>query len=372
MDGFHPFPLFEFEFHGAINVTTPSKLNQSWIQFARSLSADFWARLIDSVADSSSELFHWVIESRAMELPFPLFPFLFLFYFPNSGSSHVIQLSGFIARLSISFERDAFINRVWLELHGGAFLFFVCLELNRSGGACNQKTIQCNPKNNPAATWFHWLENWPVGRTAIARLQSPPIGTVWHSNSHHSFHRWRSKPSVLPPWSSGTPPPSHLSPTEQFQSNNSTSPSNKWRMNGRKMNQSEPWIWFHLISETSIQRSVPGHRSSFGFPVRIATKTSIHVYSIEIKRMGRGRPFPKHEKIKGFQQFPFFFFHYYYCSFSFLFFFLSFMIWLLTSFCLPFGKGQRTTRNREPPFFFLFRSTERDAGARCVSPASFY
>ena len=162
MDGFHPFPLFEFEFHGAINVTTPSKLNQSWIQFARSLSADFWARLIDSVADSSSELFHWVIESRAMELPFPLFPFLFLFYFPNSGSSHVIQLSGFIARLSISFERDAFINRVWLELHGGAFLFFVCLELNRSGGACNQKTIQCNPKNNPAATWFHWLENWPV------------------------------------------------------------------------------------------------------------------------------------------------------------------------------------------------------------------
>ena len=150
------------------------------------------------------------------------------------------------------------------------------------------------------------------------------------------------------------PPPPPLSPTEQFQSNNSTSPSNKWRMNGRKMNQSEPWIWFHLISETSIQRSVPGHRSSFGFPVRIATKTSIHVYSIEIKRMGRGRPFPKHEKIKGFQQFPFFFFHYYYCSFSFLFVFLSFMIWLLTSFCLPFGKGQRTTRNREPPFFFGF------------------
>ena len=30
------------------------------------------------------------------------------------------------------------------------------------------------------------------------------------------------------------------------------------------------------------------------------------------------------------------------------------MIWLLTSFCLPFGKGQRTTRNREPPFFFGF------------------
>ena len=35
--------------------------------------------------------------------------------------------------------------------------------------------------------------------------------------------------------------------------------------------------------------------------------------------MGRGRPFPKHEKIKGFQQFPFFFF-----SLLLLFFFFSF------------------------------------------------
>ena len=256
MDGFHPFPLFEFEFHGAINVTTPSKLNQSWIQFARSLSADFWARLIDSVADSSSELFHWVIESRAMELPFPLFPFLFLFYFPNSGSSHVIQLSGFIARLSISFERDAFINRVWLELHGGAFLFFVCLELNRSGGACNQKTIQCNPKNNPAATWFHWLENWPVGRTAIARLQSPPIGTVWHSNSHHSFHRWRSKPSVLPPWSSGTPPPLPSPLQSSFRATiPHLRPINEGWMEERWINQSREYdfTWFqrHLSSGQS-------------------------------------------------------------------------------------------------------------------------